>query len=647
MSAKRRLKLEDYCAIRQVSHPQISPDGKKVVFNLTNAQYIENKYVTQVHLTDLDRNQRQLTWEGSNNWNPTWSPSGDEIAFLSNLDERPGLWKTTLEGGIPERIGGVGENIIQPEWSPDSRKILFLSRVPQGQPHDSDVLVIRRLPYKFDGLGFLSDKWRHLFALDARGGESKQLTEGEYDVSVAAWSSDSSRIAYLANKSEEASFTDRNDVWVTDLDGDEHVKITDGSKVFKHLSYSPDGRWLALIGNTDRYGLATKNDIFALNLASGEELNLTAIFDLKVGDQVNGGTGTGMDPSPVWSSDSKAIHFLTARGGNGNLYKVSLDSEVELVSDATRTIQAYCFSRDQRVMASLTTDMASPSEIWVSERGRTRKLTGFNDKFVESVSLSRGENFTFKASDGVPVDGWLYMPIGSTGERSPMVMILKGGPHGSCWGNAFSFQAQVLAANGYSVLYTNERGSGGYGEEFAKTARARFYGERDFRDLMEAVDHVIAKYSIDEERLGITGYSRGGFLTNWTITHSDRFKAAVSAGGFSDVYSFFGTGDNIYIWCEKNYEGTPWDDEELYMSKSPLKFVKNIKTPTMIIHAQQDFRAPVSQAEQLYVSLKRLGKETELVIFPGESHGLPRGSTPRHMIEYNHHILRWFNRFLQ
>jgi len=215
----------------------------------------------------------------------------------------------------------------------------------------------------------------------------------------------------------------------------------------------------------------------------------------------------------------------------------------------------------------------------------------------------------------------------------------------ACWGNAFYLQVQILCANGYAVLLTNERGTGGYGEEFAKIARAKYYGQREYEDIMEAVDYVLKYYPVDESRLNIMGYSRGGFLTNWIISHTDRFKSAITAGGFCDVYSFFSTGDYMHIWCEKNYEGTPWQDEEMYMAKSPIRYVKNINTPTMIIHAMEDYRSSVTQAEQLYVSLKRLRKETELILFPGENHGLPRASSPNHMQEYYKHMLRWFNKY--
>jgi len=646
MDSKRKFKIADFCALRKISTPKFSPERDVIVFSITDPLCNENRYIKQIHTVDLDGRSVQLTKEGSNNSNPTWSPSGNHIIFTSDLDGEPGIWKISAAGGDLEKIGGVGSNITSLLWSSSSNRILFLSRVPQGKINQSDVMVINRLPYKSDDVGFLGNTWCHLFIIDPDSKEIKQITEGEYDVSAAAWNPNGHSIAYLTNKNKDASFTRKNDIWITDIKTCEHNKITDGSKSFRSLSFSPDGKWLALIGNTRIYGLATKNDIYVLNLKSGEEFNLTAEFDSKIGDRVNGGTGVGVDPSPVWMNDSSAVYFLTAMKGNGNLYKVTIDSDVKMVSEAMNTIQSYNFSKNQRVIAFLTTNVVSPSEIWVKEKDHTRKLTRFNDKLMEELLVSKGEKFTFNASDGVPIDGWYYKPIGTIEDKMPLVLIVKGGPHMSCYGNAFSFLPQILAANGYAVLYTNERGSGGYGEDFAKTARAKFYGEREFADIMEAIDYILRNYPVNKNRLGIMGYSRGGFLTNWTITHTNRFKAAISAGGFCDNYSLFSTGWENQIWCEKNFEGTPWDDEELYLSKSPLRYIKEVITPTMIIHALQDRKASVTQAEQLYVSLKRLGKETELVIFPGEGHYLPRRSSPKHMMEYNEHIIRWFNKFL-
>ncbi len=647
MVSHRKVILEDLGRVMKISAPCISGDGAKIVFSVTKAKINEDRYVTQIYLMNIDDEPCQITNEGSQNRNPLWAPSGLELSYISNVSGKPALRRLQIKEGLSEEICSPGGSITSQEWSLDSKRILFLARTSQGESSSSDVLVIRRLPYKFDGSGWLRDTWNHLYVVDVNGGGLVQVTEGEYDVSSATWAPDGNRIAYIANKSENADITAKNDVWIYDLKKKSHKKITDGEKALKSLSFSPDGgSWLAMIGNTRKYGLATKNDIYIINIFSGEERNLTSSFISKVGDSVSGGTGASRGSSLVWSKDSREIYFLNAMDGNMNLYKVNLDStEVVLVSDTAKSMQSFSFSTDQTIMAFLSTDILSPSEVWVKDFKGTRKQSSFNDQLFDELRLSRGKKFILKASDGVPVDCWYYDPVENTEKKCPMVLLVKGGPHMSGWGNALSLQVQLLAANGYAVLLTNERGTGGYGEKFAKTARAVFYGQREYQDIMEAVDYVEEKYPIDAERLNVMGYSRGGFLTNWIITHTDRFNSAITAGGFSDVYSFFSTGDYMHVWCEKNYEGTPWDDEELYMSKSPLRFVKNVTTPTLIMHAMEDYRASVTQAEQLYVTLRRLRKETEMILFPGESHSLPRASSPKHMKEYHYHMLRWFDKF--
>lgn len=647
MQPKRKLTIEDYCSIRQVSGPQISPDGSRILFSVKDPLASENKYVTHIYVSDNVGSYRQLTSKGSDNHSPVWSPTSS-FAFLSDMDGTQALWTCSpSEEGHLTKLASVGENPSSPQWSPDSKRLLFLSRVPQGEPQPSDVLVIRTLPYKFDTYGFLQNKWSHIFIVDEQNGEPAQITDGEFSVTAAAWHKSGNKIAYLAGKGERREFSYWNDVWMVDLRNQEHVKITDGERYFQSLSFSPDGKLLAYVGRKRNYGLATKTDVYVLDLETKNEFNLTAGFNSKIGDTVSGGTSIALDPSPVWTNDSRGIYFLTALNDVADLYLVSVeDKEVQRMTDATKSIQSYSFSEDQTKMVFLASSNSSVSEIWLRENGKVRKVTGFNDELMKEVHLSMPEKLTFIASDSVNVTGYFYKPIGAPQTKTAMILILKGGPHTWCYGNAFNFQAQILAANGYAVLLTNERGSGGYGEEFARTARAKSYGERDFQDVMEAIEYVLRNFPVDVARLGITGYSRGGYLTNWAVTHTDIFKAAVSAGGISNFYSFSGIGDEMYVWCEENFEAQPWDNEELYLSKSPIRYVRHVTTPTLIMHGQQDFRSSVTQAEEFYTSLKRMGKECELVIFPGENHGLPRTSSPRHLMEYHGHVLRWFDKYL-
>jgi dipeptidyl aminopeptidase/acylaminoacyl peptidase len=641
----RHFKIEDISSLRRISGPRVSPDGASIVISVKDTEYTENRYNTQLHIIDLEGKVTQFTREGTSNRSPVWSPSGEEVVFLSQADGKTGIW-VFKPGESLRMIKSVDLDASSLSWSPKGDKVLFTSKETIGEKNESDVLVINRLPYKFNGLGFLGDRWNHLFTAEISNGKITQVTEGEYNVSQSTWSSCGKTIAYIANKTSEAGMSAKNDIWIVDPEAGTHKQITDGRMAYSMISFSPDKGWLAARGNNRRYGLATKNDVYLINLKSGESRNLTSEFISKIGDSVSGGTGFDYEAGLVWSPNSEDIYFLNAMKGNNNLYRVSIESgEVTQLMDSSRSIHSFSFSRGHETLAFLATDKVSPSEIWISLNGDVRRLTWLNDNLISKVRLSRGEEFTFTASDGVPVDCWYYEPVDGAEEKKPLVLLVKGGPHMSGWGNAFNTRLQLLTANGYAVLLANERGTGGYGEEFAKTARAKYYGQREYQDIMEALDHVLKRYPVDPNRVNVMGYSRGGFLTNWIITHTDRFNSAITAGGFCDVYSFFSTGDYMHIWCEKNYEGTPWDDEELYMAKSPIRLVKNITTPTLIMHGMEDYRCSVTQAEQLYVSMKRLKKDVEMVLFPGENHGLPRNSSPKHLREYDQHILRWFDKY--
>jgi dipeptidyl aminopeptidase/acylaminoacyl peptidase len=645
MKVTRKFKLEDISSLKKISGPRTSPDGTRIVFSVMDSNYTEDRYETQLYMVNLEGKMIQLTKAGNSKRSPIWSPNSEEIAFISDMEGSTGIWALKI-GERPRKITDSDLGVASLRWSPSGEKLLFTSRISLGEKRESDVLVIDRLPYKVNGLGFIGDKWNHLFTVETQTRKVSQITNGKYDISYPVWNCSGSKIAYLSNKNSNAEILMKNDIWVVNLETGAHERLTDGSISYRSISFSPNGKWLAAIGNNRRYGLATKNDIYVIDLESSEMRNLTKEFISKIGDTVSGGTGFDLEAGLVWSIDSNEIYFLNAMKGNYNLYKVSLGTgDVTQISDSSKSINSFSFSRTQEVLTFLASDMVNPSEIWLSRYSNVKKLTRFNDVLIDKIKLSLGEKFILTASDGVPIECWYYEPVESDREKKPLVLLIKGGPHMSCWGNAFNSRLQLLTANGYAVLLTNERGTGGYGEEFAKTARAKFYGQREYQDIMEVLDYVLENYPINPDFVNVMGYSRGGFLTNWIITHTNRFNSAITAGGFCDVYSFFSTGDYMHIWCEKNYEGTPWDDEELYMSKSPIRYVKNITTPTLIMHAMQDYRASVTQAEQLYISLKRLRKDVEMVLFPGENHELPRGSSPKHLREYNRHMLRWFDKY--
>ena len=286
-----------------------------------------------------------------------------------------------------------------------------------------------------------------------------------------------------------------------------------------------------------------------------------------------------------------------------------------------------------------------PNELYLLENSKQEKLTGFNDGLVERWGLKKPEKIVFKASDGVLVEGWILRSYGGEGKK-PTILEIHGGPK-TAYGEGFMFEFHLLASNGYNVIYSNPRGSDGYSEEFADI-RGR-YGERDYLDLMEFVDEIMKRYGdeIDEEKLGVTGGSYGGFMTNWVVGHTNRFKVAVTQRSISNWFISFGATDIGYYFDVDQIGGLPWDIPEKFLNKSPLSYVKNIETPLLIIHSLEDYRCHVAEATSLYTALKLLGRETRLILFPEENHDLSRRGKPKHRVERLKHILEWFNKYLK
>lgn len=412
------------------------------------------------------------------------------------------------------------------------------------------------------------------------------------------------------------------------------------------LGWSPDGEYLAFTGRIieDPSLVYYKNStVWLMPLKGGEPKNLTAKLDRTV---------SGEEGSLEWSPDSKHVYFKADDHGSLHVYRVSLDGKVEKITDGKMTVGSFSFDKSGQTMAFNSTDTVTPSELWVKNKTGMRRLTQMNKQLLKKLRISEPEEFWFTASDGIKVQGWIVKPQGiKKGEKYPMVLQIHGGPH-----SAYGFKLmpaehefQVLADHGFVVVYTNPRASTGYGEEFTRITG--HWGERDYQDLMEAVDYVAKTYPyVDVERLGVAGGSYGGFMTNWVVGHTDRFKAAVSMRSISNWYSFHGTSDIGWMSLpthELSWGKNPWDNVQVIMEKSPITYIKNIKTPLLLLQSEEDYRCPIEQAEQLFIGLKKLKRTVEFVRTPGESHELSRSGKPKHRVERLQHIIRWFDIYLR
>ncbi|MGQ4915317.1 MAG: prolyl oligopeptidase family serine peptidase [Candidatus Asgardarchaeia archaeon] len=643
------LKIDDLSKLVLVSDPRISPDGNTALFTVTNIDLENDKYISKIWIADLDAKEYESVTNGPNDYSPRWSPDGKRIAFLSRRtlkeDERGSeLWIMRIDGKYEPRMllklkGGI--NNIQ--WSPDGKKILFISAV--GQPEE-DVKVVERIPIWFNELGFVYNLFSHLFVVDVETGNYQQLSKGNINVQSARWSPDGKKIAYLVKEYELKPHI--TNIYVYEFDKDESFKLTDDKFNMHDLTWSPGGQFIAFRGHNFPRGLASHEKVWLLALSDKSVKLLTDInrdLDNSMNSDVRGaGSGTEIQ----WIG--KHIYFPVADGGEVHLYRVDTDGNIEPMIKGNFVVESYSVG-NERIALTLMSSTALP-ELYVFDYKDLTKVTSFNAGLLNKLSLQKPEHFKFKASDGKDVDGWILKPVNfEAGKKYPAILEIHGGP-ATAYGEGFMHEFHVLSNEGYVVIFTNPRGSTGYSEEF-RDIRGK-YGERDFQDLMEAIDYALKHYDfIDKDRLGVTGGSYGGFMTNWIISHTDKFKAAVTQRSISNFASFYGTTDIGFVFGPDQIAGDfdrhAWDEEwfSKYWDQSPLKYIKNAKTPLLIIHSIDDYRCWLDQALQIFTALKVKGIDTRLVLFPKENHNLSRKGKPKHRKKRLEEMVNWFNKYLK
>lgn len=648
---------KDFIKFKSISDPQISPDGKRILFTVTTINGKKDGYNSHIwQISPKGSKPEQFTY-GDKDSAPSWSPDGNTIAFLSIRDEEKSsrLFVISSHGGEARPICSMPKGMEKLAWSPDGKRILFLSSVlteEGAEGKKSDVKVIRKLVYKLTGVGFFHDSRMHLFVVDVNGAKPRQLTHGEFDVTSASWSSDSREIAFVANMTENTDYTLIKDVWVVSSKGGNARKLTNSHWHMDAVSWSSDGKKIAFLGREipDESFIVQKNPkIWVMSSDGGMPVNVTDSFDQWIVPFHS--CILGMSEPPIWGSDSRHLYFKANEKGTLHVYQVSTDTyKVQRVTDGNMTVSSFSLSKDGSRMAFEAGDSLSLLEVWIRDEKGSRRLTDFNGSILKGAKLSSPEEFWFTASDGVKIQGWIMKPTGfKEGKKYPTILEIHGGPY-AAYGYSFNHEFQVFASNGYAVVYINPRGSLGYGETFSSSETGH-YGGRDYLDLMEAVDYVEKHFPfVDAGRLGVTGGSYGGYMTNWVVGHTDRFKAAIAERSISNWYSSFGASDiGAMPWeCYDVGLGKyPWEALELYFEKSPISYVKNVKTPLMITVGEEDWDCTMDQAEQMYVALKKLKKEAELITFPGEHHGFSRVGKPSHRLVRFEHYLRWFNKYLQ
>jgi dipeptidyl aminopeptidase/acylaminoacyl peptidase len=674
MSKKTALKPftpEDISRLRFVSDPMVHPDGERVAYvvRTVDKDRSKNRYRAEIRLTDrIGRRHRVLTVDEMDSDSPIWSPDGRYLLFLSKRtgDEKKQIYLLPADGGEARRLTKVEEGVRSAAWSPDGRHIAFLSptdprgefsaKIGDGRPFTDDVQMLDHALWQFNSLGSRLDKRFHLFVVPRRGGRPAQLTDGPWSVggpfygAVAySFSTDGKQLYYLATPDPEDDWVAarRVDIYVVNLDGSDRRRITDFPGVFTSVRQSPTGELLA-IGNDLARGYASPDRLWRIDPEIGDYQALLPDLDLSMGDGLASDVRFPTRNHDPWiSPDGKRVRVRITQRATVRLAEVDLEREsLSWLTPDDLGVIGWHSNPQGDLRVEIRSTMTTLPELWsIDERGAERRITRLNDRLLARRKVFPGQPVYFTASDGEQVEAWVHLPRGRPKGGRPLVLVIHGGPK-AVYGHIFFLEFQMLAGAGMAVAFSNPRGSDGYGEEWAQAVHGR-YGERDYQDLMECVDHLLSlDLGLNPERLGVCGGSYGGFMTNWIVGHTDRFKAAVSQRGISNWVSFFGTSDIGYFFNPDHVGGLPWSDPELYAEKSPLTYVEDIHTPLLLIHSVNDLRCPIEQAEQLFIYLKRLGRTVKLARFPEETHELSRSGKPNRRMERLRLILEWFGEWL-
>ncbi len=651
---KDSISIEDLQTLKMISDPQISPNGDQVAFVVTSINIQSDEYNSNIWLADIDVSAiRSFTSGRGKDKYPRWSPDGSNLLFLSTplktqWHEKAQLFTIPVSGGEAVQLTDLQYGVQSPQWSPNGHQILFTSLTPETETSDTDVKVIRRIAYRFNEKGYFEGKRNHLYTITPSNLTINQITHGAYDVEFPDWV-DNHHIAFISNLSADADLTQDKYIYQVSCTNGEPLQITQTRQVISAIKVAPRGDEIAYIGHDYRFGLATFQDIWVVPLDGETPTNLTKAFDYDIGNSVVCDTRIETpNCNPRWASDGKDVYFTSVRNGITSLYKLSRKNHSlqKILGHVDHSVEAWTQAKNG-VIAYTISATTTPIELWLFKNEKETQLSSFNHDWVTQHMISDCERFAYQSSGGHTVEGWIIRPpTFQQGTKYPLLLEIHGGPRG-VYGYSFMHEFQVLAAHGWVILYVNPYGSGGYTQDFQSLLPGH-YGERDYQDLMEVIDYVIQNYTfIDADRLGVLGGSYGGFMTNWIITHTTRFKAAVTMRSISNWSSMFGCSDIGWTFVRREIgDALPWENEEQFQSKSPIRYIGNAQTPTLIIHSEEDYRCPIEQAEQLFTALKYRGIPTELLRFPNEDHNLSRSGKPRHREERLHHIIRWFKTYL-
>jgi len=645
----RLLTPDDVFALGEVADPRVSPDGTWVAYTVSRLDRKKDEADTDVYMAPYAGGPAlRLTASRKPETKPRWSPDGRYLAFLScRRSRKTQVWLLDRQGGEAARLTAYEGGVSDLAWSGDGHKLALVvsdpdprrprpeEEVEENDCDDGDddektdpPIVTRRRQFKRDGQGYLSEIRSHIHVVDVQTRAGAQVTSGAYDDSQPAWSPDGQWIAFTSNRTADPDANQNTDVFVVSAQGGPPRALTTDPGGDRSPAVSPDGQWVAYVNEGDPDDMwYSASHVAIVSTAGGAPRPLTQSLDRNVSQ-------------PRFTPDGRSLLFLLEDGGNSHLARVPVGGgPVERLVSGERDVSAFDVGRAGQI-AVLESQPDRPAEVWAADAAGLRPLSHVNDEFLKGIELGKVERFKARSADGTVVDGFLTRPPRGPAGKLPAVLRIHGGPTAQ-YSTAFDLEWQMLAAHGYAVIAPNPRGSTGYGTAFSRAIWAD-WGNKDYHDVTAAVDHVVAMGVADADRLGVGGWSYGGILTDVVITKTGRFKAAISGASMANHFAGYGTDHYQYEW-EKEL-GLPWKDPQLWTRISPFFRIEKVTTPTLVLCGREDMNVPLLASEQLYQALRRLGVPTELVVYPGQNHGIEK---PSYVKDRYERYVAWYDRYLK
>jgi dipeptidyl aminopeptidase/acylaminoacyl peptidase len=641
---KRVLKPTDVYLLKEVADPQVSPDGKWVIYTVSSADTAKDKGNTDIWMVSWDGLQTvQLTNSDESENTPRWSPDGKYISFTSDRNSDKDsekitqLWLMDTRGGEAKKITNIKGDLDEYAWSPDGKKIVMTIKDEDFSDTAKTKVrlpfVMDRFQFKKDIKGYVENRYTHLYVFDIATKKTDTLTKGNFDEAAPAWSPDGTQIAFASNRTADKDKNENTDIWVMDAKaGATMLQLSTWGGEDTHPKWSPDGKLIAYSSSSSNqnFTMYGQNNIAIIPSKGGAVQLLATSLDRPVSDI-------------HWSKDGQQLNFLVEDDRKQYIAKLNINSNnVETVVGGERCFYSIDNSANTGAMVAAMSEPQMPGEIYAIENNVARRLTHVQVAFVNAIQFANVEGFTSTSKDGTKVSGILYTPAtAKTGLKLPLILFIHGGPVAQDM-YEFDFTRQMLAAGGYVVAGVNYRGSNGRGVAYTKAIYAD-WGNKEVADILGAANYLVEKGMADEKNMGIGGWSYGGILTNYTIATDTRFKAAASGAGSSLQLTMYGIDQ--YITQYETELGTPWKNPKKWMDLSyPFFNADKIKTPTLFMASEKDFNVPTAGAEQMYQALRSIGVPAQLIIYPGQFHGI---TTPTYLIDRYDRYLKWFGKYLK